>query len=130
MNNLDYIFQIWNVLYDKKHNVKAIIENFFHDGYTQCINGVVMNRDEYINHVMEQRRNIESMEFQYKNYLSKSNELFIIYYAKGKNTQDNDIEAEIVAYFEFKDQKVFRIHGQVHLLKGEPSDVDMSTSKL
>ena len=27
---------------------------------------------------------------------------------------------------EFKDKKVFKIHAQVHLLKGHPSDVDMN----
>ena len=36
------------------------------------------------------------------------------------------IVAEVMSYFEFKDQKIFKIHGQVHLLKGNPYDVDMN----
>jgi hypothetical protein len=125
MNNLEYIFHIFDGLYDKNQNVKAIIEGFFHEDYNQCINGVVLNRLEYINHVIEQRRTIESIEFKHKKHLSQLNELFLIYDVKGKNIQGNDIEAEIISYFEFKDKKLFRIHGHVHLLKGSPSDVDM-----
>ena len=50
----------------------------------------------------------------------------MIYNAKGKNNEGCDVEAEIIAHFEFKDNKVFRIHGQVQLLKGNLSDVDMN----
>ncbi len=124
-NHLEHIFQIWNMLYDKNQNTKSVIEKFFHDDYTQCINRVIMNRNEYINHVAEQKKNIESMEFKYINYLAQSDEIFIIYSAKGKNIQGNDIEVEVISYFEFKDNKVLKIHGQVHLSKGNPSDVDM-----
>lgn len=126
MNHLEYIFQIWDKLYDRDQDTKSVIELFFHDDYMQCINGIVMNRKEYIDHVIEQKKNINSMEFKYKNYLSQADELFIIYNAKGKNILDEDIEAEVIAYFQFKDTKVLKIHGQVHLLKGKPSDVDMN----
>ncbi|MBA3956797.1 MAG: hypothetical protein H0X51_00165 [Parachlamydiaceae bacterium] len=125
MNHIEYIFQIWNKLYDKDEDPKSIIEFFFHVDYIQCINGVVMHRKEYIDHVIEQKKNIKSMEFKHKKYLSQGNELFIIYNAKGKNTLEDEIEAEIIAYFELKDAKIFKIHGQVYLSKGKSSDIDM-----
>lgn len=126
MPPLEYIFHIWDVLYDKKQDTQSTIEKFFHADYTQCINGVVMDRAEYIDHVAAQKKNIESITFKYKNYLSHENALFVIYDAKGKNIEGNPIEAEVIAYFEFKDNMVSRIHGQVHLLKGTPSDVAMN----
>ena len=130
MSNLEYIFQIWDSLYDKNQDVKAVIEELFHEDYNQSINGIVLNRAEYIQHVIEQRKNIESIEFKHKKYLSQLNEIFLIYVAQGKSIQGNDIEAEIISYFEFKDKKVVRIHGHVHLLKGSPSDVDMRASNI
>jgi len=60
----------------------------------------MLNRDKYINHVIESRRNIRIIEFECKVYM----------------TQDDQIMAEVISYFEFKEQKVFKIHGQVHLL--------------
>ena len=125
MNNLERVFHIWSILYDENKDVKTVIEELFHEDYKQCINGAVLNRDEYIDHVIEQRKNIESIEFKHKKHLVQSDELFVIYDAKGKNIEGNDIEAEIISYFEFKDKKLFRIHGQVHLSKGNASDVDM-----
>jgi hypothetical protein len=129
MNYLELIFHIWNILYDKNKDVKAVIEEFFHEDYNQCINGLILNRAEYIDHVIKQRKNIESIEFKRKKHLLQSNELFVIYDAKGKNIEGDDIEAEIISYFELKDKKLFRIHGQVHLSKGDASDVDMNADK-
>ncbi|RUP38081.1 MAG: hypothetical protein EKK63_13295 [Acinetobacter sp.] len=126
MSNLEQIFHIWKVLYDKNQDPKLVIEDFFHEDYTQVINGIILNRSEYINHVIEQRKNIQHMEFECKVHMDQKDKLFIIYNAQGKNIQGDEITAEVISYFEFKDQKVFKIHGQVHLLKGNPSDVDMS----
>lgn len=126
MNNLEQIFHIWQVLYAKDQDPKLVIEEFFHEDYTQSINGVILNRVEYIRHVIEQRKNIKTMEFECKIHMSQNDKLFILYDAKGTNTQGDEIIAEVISYFEFKDQKIFKIHGQVHLLKGNPSDVDMS----
>lgn len=126
MNNLEQIFHIWRVLYAKDQDPRLVIEKFFHEDYTQSINGVILNRVEYIRHVIDQRRNIQTMEFECKIHMSQHDKLFILYDAKGTNTEGDEIIAEIISYFEFKDRKIFKIHGQVHLLKGNPSDVDMS----
>ncbi len=126
MNYLESIFQIWGALYDQNKDTKSTIEKFFHVDYTQCINGITMDRTEYIEHVIEQKKNIESMEFSKQTHIGQGSELFLIYDAKGKSIEGNDVEAEVIAYFKFKENKIFRIHGQVHLLKGSPSDVDMT----
>ena len=126
MSNLEQIFHIWEVLYDKNQDPKLVIEDFFHEDYTQSINGIILNRSEYITHVIEQRKNIQQMEFECKIHMDQKDKLFILYNAQGENIQGDEIAAEVISYFEFKDQKVFKIHGQVHLLKGNPSDVDMN----
>lgn len=126
MSNLEQIFYIWKVLYDKNQDPKLVIEDFFHEDYTQSINGIILNRSEYITHVIEQRKNIQEMDFECKIHMNQKDKLFILYNAQGKNIQGDEIAAEVISYFEFKDQKVFKIHGQVHLLKGNPSDVDMN----
>jgi hypothetical protein len=126
MSNLEQIFHIWKVLYDKNQDPKLVIDDFFHEDYTQVINGIILNRSEYITHVIEQRKNIQQMDFECKIHMDQKDKLFILYNAQGKNIQGDEITAEVISYFEFKDQKVFKIHGQVHLLKGNPSDVDMN----
>ena len=32
---------------------------------------------------------------------------------------------EVIAYFQFKDNQIINIHGQVRMIEGKPSDVDM-----
>jgi len=118
---------VWNSLYDPQIEVIKTIEKFFHQDYEQCINGVSMNRSEYIHHVLEQKQNMVIDTIDYKHILEKGNELFAIYYPRGKNINNFPVEAEVIAYFRFENQQLFRIHGLVRLIKGDLSDVDMKS---
>lgn len=122
---LDLLKEIWHDVYDPKRDVVATINKYFHQDYEQCINGVTLNHKEYIPHVLEQRKNIIIDTIDYKHSLEKAEELFALYYPKGRNSHGLPVEAEVIAYFLFKNQQIFRIHGQVRLIKGDLTDVDM-----
>ena len=122
---IDLLKNIWNLIYDPQTNVTEVIEKYFHPDYEQCINGISMNRAEYIPHVLAQKQNMIVDSIDYKHFLEKDNELFAIYYPKGKNINNHPIEAEVIAYFLFKNQQIIRTHGQVRLIKGTFADVDM-----
>lgn len=128
MAYIDLLKKIWDSVYDPKIDVTRTIEKFFHNDYEQCINGVRLNRAEYIHHVLAQRKNMHIDVIDYKNILEKGNELFAIYYPKGRNIHNFPLEAEVIAYFCFESQQILRIHGQVRLIKGNLADVDMRDS--
>jgi len=46
----------WESLYDPQKQVMETMDEFFHQDYEQCINGTTMNRDEYIHHVVAQKK--------------------------------------------------------------------------
>jgi len=75
--------------------------------------------------VLAQKQNITIDTIEYKHILEKGNELFAIYYPKGKNTKNLIIEGEVIAYFYFENQQILKIHGQVRLIKGDLTDADM-----
>src|ERR1700733_7854458 len=109
MNNTELLKAIWKSLYDHKTNVSETIEKFFHRDYTQCINGVVMDRTQYIQHVIEQRENMTIESIDYKYVIEEGNELFALYYPKGKNKNNLPIEAEVIAYFCFLKRQIVKI---------------------
>jgi|GEM_PF-1642335 len=125
MTNTELLKNVWNTLYDPQAEVAEIVERFFHQDYEQCINGVTMNHTEYIHHVLEQRKTMVIDVVDYTHILEKGNELFAIYYPKGKNMHNLPIEAEVIAYFRFENQKIIKLHGMVRLIKGDLADVDM-----
>ena len=128
---IDLLKNIWNSIYNPKIDeieVLEVIKKFFHPDYEQYINGAGMNRDEYIQHVHTQRQNMIINTIDYKHVLEQGNELFAIYYPRGKNINNLPIEAEVIAYFSFESQQLFRIHGQVRLVSGNLADVDMKNS--
>jgi len=116
---------MYNRLYDKYQDARQVVEKFFHEHYVQSVNGLTMSRGEYISHVLEQRNNLSSMKFECQEHLAQDNKIFMIYSANGISTQGEQIEAEVIGFFEFKDKKVIKSCCQVHLIQGKPSDVDM-----
>lgn len=121
----EFLKNVWNILYDPQAEVAETVERFFHQDYEQCINGVRLNRTEYIQHVLEQKKNMIINSIDYKHILESGNELFALYYPKGKSINDHPIEAEVIAYVSFENQQIFRINGMVRLIKGDLADVDM-----
>ncbi len=128
MAYIDLLKNILNLIYDPKINIIEITDQFFHKDYEQCINGVSMNRAEYIQHLLAQRQSMLIDFFNYQHVLEKGNELFAIYNPVGRNMSNFPLESEVIAYFRFESQKIFRIHGQVRLIKGDLSDIDMKSS--
>lgn len=126
MQNENLLKQICDAIYDPKKDAIETINKFFHKDYEQCINGVYMNRAEYIQHVLEQRKTLIVDHFDFRHIIEKNNELFALYYVIGTNIQHHPLEGEVIAYFRFENEQVLRIHGQVRLLKGELADVDMN----
>jgi hypothetical protein len=129
MTNIDLLKNIAISIYDPQLDVVETIEKLYHPNYEQCINGIYMNRTEYIQHVIAQRQNMTIDRLDYQHFLEKEDELFALYYVKGKNLKSQPIEAEVIAYFLFESQQVLRIHGQVRLIKGDLSDADMKETR-
>ncbi len=127
MTNLEKISRVWDALYDKQNDVRQVIQASFHADYKQSINGVELNRSEYIEHVLEQRRNLDSVTFRYNKHSSEDNKLFAAYHVSAKNLNGESLEAEVIADFEFLDDMLYRINGKVSILHGDPADVDMGS---
>lgn len=123
--DLERLKHIWAEVYDPHKNTTNVIEEFFHPDYEQCINGITIKRPEYINHVIAQKKNMIMEHIEYVHCLEGGKELFAIYYPKGKTLEGSKIEAEVISYFQFQDNQIIKIHGQVRLIKGDFSDVDM-----
>lgn len=117
--------KIWADVYNPQMDAEEAIKKYFHPNYEQSINGVNMKRAEYIQHVLDQRKNMSIDIIDYKHVLEKDQELFAIYYPKGKNADNYPIEAEVIAYFRFENQQIVRIQGAVRLIRGNLTDVDM-----
>ena len=126
MKYVDLLKHIWEVVYDPKKDTSEMIKQCFHSDYEQCINGVELKRDEYIQHVIKQKQNMTINIVDYRHILEKENELFALYYVFGKSVSNQPIEVEVIAYFLFEKQQILKIHGQVRLIKGNVADIDMN----
>lgn len=126
MNHIKLIQKMWGSLYDKNLNVRDAFYEYFHENYSQCINGLTLNRDDYIQHVIEQRKEVDVYEINYTHLMEKDNEAFALYSIKASNQKNELIKAEVIAYSLFEKDKIINVHGQVHLSSGDLSDIDMS----
>ncbi len=125
MSNSALLKLIWDSVYDKNLDETLIINKYFHPQYEQCINGVIMKLDDFIAHVKEQKKLMSISSIKYTHLIEKENEVFAIYYPKGKNINNAGFEAEVIAYFRFEEQKLINIHGQVRFIAGNIADAHM-----
>jgi hypothetical protein len=56
MTYSDLLKNIWQAVYAPEADTTAIIKQHFHPDYKQCINGIYLKRDEYIQHVLAHLR--------------------------------------------------------------------------
>lgn len=108
---------MWKSLYDPNINVYETIEKFFHRDYEQCVNGIVSNRNQFTHVVIEQRENMVIDYFEYKYVIEQGDELFMLYYPKGRTKNNLPIEAEVIVYCCLSNQQIIRMHGQFRLIK-------------
>lgn len=74
MINIKLMKKIWEEVYDPDLDTTLIIEKYFHPDFEQCINGTIMRRSQYINHVIAQKFNFILERIDYKENLEKKNE--------------------------------------------------------
>ncbi len=125
MSHKALLQKIWAEVYAPQADVEALIKEYFHPDFDQSINGVTLRRDAYIEHVIEQKKNIVLESIDYRHILEQGDELFALYYPTGKNFAGQPILAEVIAYFKFKEDQIIHIHGSVRMIEGKPSDADM-----
>ena len=125
MSYSNLIKRIWRDIYAPNADIIQTVDQYFHEDYEQSINGISMKRTEYIEHVLEQKKAMTIEKIEYKHIIEKENQLFALYYPRGRNTNNQELEAEVIAYFCFIKSKLISIHGQVRLIKGDVTDVDM-----
>lgn len=125
MKRITLLQTIWREVYDQTLDTEQTIRQYFTPSYIQCINGRQMDLPSYIQHVIEQKKNMTIHEIEYKTHLEDANNLFAIYYPLGLDKENDLIKAEVIAYFHFTGQQIDSIHGQVRLIQGDLHNVDM-----
>lgn len=125
MHKIDLLKTIFAAIYDPAQELGRVIEQYFHPSYSQCINGVILNRDQYLDHVYAQRQNMDITHINYVHWLENDNELFALYYPRGIGSDGQIIEAEVICYFHFQNMQIIKTQGQVRIISGNPADADM-----
>lgn len=125
MKNITFLKKVWEDVYSPELDTTQIIRKYFHPDFKQCINGNVMNRPEYIDHVIAQKENFTLNKIHYQENLEKKDELFTAYFIKGKNKDNQPVEAEVIVYAKLQDAQILNLHGLVVLTQGGEKEVDM-----
>lgn len=125
MKKIDIIKKMWADIYAPNNSVVDVAKQYLHPDYTQTINGSTLYRDSYLEHVISQKKTMTVEHIEYKHSLEDNDSVFSIYYPSGNSKTGVPIKAEVFCHFTFKDNLVINAHGQVRIIEGNPSDVDM-----
>lgn len=115
MTYSELIQEIWQTVYDPEIPAKDAIEKYFHEDYEQSINDEIMNREQFIEHVLEQKSEMTVQRIEYVHFVENDKDVFAIYYPFAIGKDGGIIRAEVMAHFQFKGHKVYRIQGKVEI---------------
>ncbi len=125
MNYSDIIICFWQDLYNPERKPQQVFDKYLHPDYSQCINLVTLDRDTYLEHVINQRDSMTITHIHYQHIVENGSDVFTLYYPEGLNHEHQAIKAEVIAHFSFKEQLLHRVHGQVQFMNGSAADADM-----
>jgi hypothetical protein len=126
MSRINKLKKVWEEVYSPDLDTRNTLLKYFHPEYSQCINGVLMDRDKYIDHVIAQKKGMNVQRIDYLQHLEQDNRLFALYYPRATDINDMPVEAEVIVYVEFQGEQIYKIQGQVRLIQGDASSVDMT----
>lgn len=99
-----------------------------HSGdYLQYTDGKTLNYEDFVNHVKALQRDIKSLKIVIHDMIFDGNKVVTRHTAYGVKKDEKEIEVQVIAVIEIKDNKFIVCHELSHLIKGEETDRDIGS---
>lgn len=95
--------------------------------YVQHVDGKVMNYEEYVTHKKAIKKTIKSLKVVFHDMLFDGNKVVTRHTAYAVKNDDKEIEVQVIAIFEIKDDKIITCDELTFMQKGERSDRDLGS---
>lgn len=124
-NNKDLLRKTFHCIFEAPDFNEDVIAQFFHQNYTQHVNGKTLDYQDFVKHIITLRNTLYDMKITFLHLIGEGNAVSSVHIAEGSKADGQRIKAKVVAYFEFKNDKLILCDELTHLLEGKKEDQDL-----
>ena len=124
-----YIKRVFEDVIEDIHADETVISQYFSPLYMQYADGHVLNYDEFIQHMLVQKRLLETVKVTIERCIVEKNKICTIHRVDAVKKNGNSLAVRVIAYFEVEEGKITLCDELTYLLKGEGADKNIGTIK-
>jgi ketosteroid isomerase-like protein len=108
---------------------EKIYEKYFSKDYIQYVDGKTLDYDDFIAHMKAQKNTLKSAKITFKYIIVEGDIVATVHKVNATKKDGAEIEAQVNALIEIKDNKIVLCDELTYLLKGANEDKDIGSRK-
>ncbi|PAF42376.1 nuclear transport factor 2 family protein [Helicobacter sp. 11S02596-1] len=103
------------------------IEHYFSKNYTQCVNGIQIDFENFKSHLHKQRETIQTITIKFITLLAEGNIVFTNHLVNARKKDGTHSVFKVLAQFSLEDGKIIACDELTQLLEGNQKDSDLGS---
>lgn len=106
---------------------KSIIEKYIDPSYVQTVDGVTLDYDSFVTHIIEQKKVINTIEVEFSTLVQEGNVVFSNHIATVHKKDGSNLKAHVIAQFTIKNNRLVECDELTRLIEGNDEDMDIGS---
>jgi SnoaL-like protein len=114
-------------LIENRDTNEATYAKYFSKEYIQYVDGNVLNYDHFVAHMKALAATIKSAKVTFKHLVAENDKVATIHKVNATKQDGSQVEVQVNALFQIKDNKIILCDELTYLIQGEKSDKDLGS---
>lgn len=114
-------------LIENKNADEETCAKYFSKEYIQYVDGKILNYDHFVAHMKALMATIKSAKVTFKHIIAEGDKVTTIHRVNAVKHNGSQIEVQVNALFQIKDNKIILCDELTYLIQGEKSDKDLGS---
>ncbi len=122
-----FIKEVFVNLIENRNADEETFAKYFSKEYIQYVDGKVLDYDHFVAHMKALASTIKSAKVTFKHIVAENDKITTIHRVNATKHDDSQVEVQVNALFQIKDNKIILCDELTYLIKGEKSDKDLGS---
>ncbi len=122
-----FIQEVFINLIENRDADEKTYAKYFSKDYIQYVDGKVLDYDHFVKHMKALADTIKSAKVTFKHIVSENDKVATIHRVNAVKHDGSQIEVQVNALFQIKNNKIILCDELTYLIQGEKSDKDLAS---
>lgn len=122
-----FIKEVFINLIENRDADEETYARYFSKDYIQYVDGKILDYDHFVRHMKALADTIKSAQVTFKHIIAEGDKVATIHRVNAVKHDDSQIEVQVNALFQIKDNRIILCDELTYLIQGEKSDKDLAS---